>query len=127
MNRHGWLVLGVLSVHAASLLGQQQAPVFRADTSAVTVNVSVTRGNVPVEGLTADDFRLYDNDTLQEVTAVTWEAVPVDVSLVVDTSGSTFPALDDLREGLRRMTQFLRPADRVRVLTMGNAVVNAIP
>jgi VWFA-related protein len=127
MNGRGPLVVGVLAVCAAPLLGQQQAPVFRADTSAVTVNVSVKNGNVPVPGLTADDFRLYDNDVLQDVTAITFDAVPVDVSLVVDTSGSTFPALDDLRDGVRKMTQFLRPIDRVRVLTMGNAVVAAIP
>lgn len=127
MNGRGWLVLGALTLAAAPLPAQPQTPVFRADARAVTVNVSVKRGNLPVQGLTAGDFRLYDNDVLQEVTAITFDAVPVDVSLVVDTSGSTFPALDDLRDGIRRMTQFLRSTDRVRVLTMGNAVVDAIP
>jgi len=111
-----------------SLFGvQSQPPVFRAEAEAVTVSVSVRQGNVPAQGLTTSAFRLFDNDVLQEVTAVSQDSVPTDVSIVVDTSGSAFPDLNTAREAVRGMTAFLRPVDRVRVLTMGNAVVNALP
>ena len=104
-----------------------QAPTFRATTDAVAVNVSVKQGRAPVSGLSATDFRLTDNGVAQDVAAVSLDAVPVDLSIVVDTSASAFPDLDVARTAVRGMAEFLRPSDRFRVLTMGNSVVSAIP
>jgi VWFA-related protein len=117
----------VLGTSAALLGAQGPPPTFRGDTDAVTVNVSVKKGNTPVPGLTAADFRLYDNEILQPVSAVSLDAVPVVVSIVVDTSLSAFEDLESARDGVRGMIAFLRPSDRVRVLTMGNSVISAIP
>jgi hypothetical protein len=97
------------------------------NADSVAVNVAVKRGNNSASDLTADDFRLYDNDVLQRVAAVSQDAVPLDVSIVVDLSGSAFRDLEAAREAVRRMVSFLRPDDRFRVLTMGIAVVNAVP
>ena len=126
MRRCGAIV-GLLGGWVALLGGQGQLPAFRADAESVTVNVSVKRGNNPIPGLTAEDFRLYDNDVPQRVAAVSVESVALDVSFVVDMSFSTFPDRDTARDAVRRMAGFLRPTDRFRVLTMGNAVINAIP
>jgi hypothetical protein len=120
-------LIGMVGMCAATLSGQTQTPSFRSDADAVTVNVSVKKSNVPVGGLTATDFRLFDNDVLQDVATVSVEAVPIDVSFVVDTSGIVSADVDTMREAVRGMTEFLRPSDRFRVLTTGNAVVNAIP
>jgi hypothetical protein len=120
-------VVGLFGAWVVLLGGQSQPPVFRADADTVAVNVSVKRDTLPVLGLTAADFRLYDNDVLQRVAAVSMDAVPVDVSFVVDLSGSAFQDLAAARDAVRRMAAFLRPADRFRVLTMGNAVINAVP
>jgi VWFA-related protein len=125
--RRGTAIVGLFGAWVAVLSGQSQPSVFRADADTVAVNVSVKRNNLPVLGLTAADFRLYDNDVLQRVAAVSMDAVPVDVSFVVDLSPSVFLDLASAREAVRRMATFLKPADRFRVLTMGNSVVNAVP
>jgi hypothetical protein len=121
-------VTGLCCAWSVLLGGQNQAPppVFRTDVDTVAVNVSVKRGNNPVSGLTPDDFHLYDNDVRQRVAAVSQDAVPVDVSFVIDLSRRA-EDLEALRDAVRRMTALLRTTDRFRILTTGNAVVNAVP
>jgi VWFA-related protein len=130
MTRRGCVAIGMLVAWAATPTGQNQPPAFRLETEAVAVNVSVKRGNVPVQGLAAADFRLYDNDVPQDVAAISQDAIPVDVSIVTPTHAYGFQdhrELDLLRGAVSDMAAFLRPSDRYRVLVPGNAVVNAIP
>jgi hypothetical protein len=119
--------VGLLGASAGLFSAQDQAPVFRASADAVAVNVSVRNGNNPVLGLTAQDFRLYDNDVLQHVEAVSMDAVPLDVSVVVDLSSSVRWYRDEPRDAVVRLVASLRPTDRFRVITMENAVVLALP
>ena len=120
-------VAGLCCAWSVLLGGQNQAPpVFRADVDTVAVNVSVKRGTNPVSGLTPGDFRLYDNDVRQRLAAVSQDAVPIDVSFVIDLSRRV-EDLEALREAVRRMTALLRSTDRFRILTTGNAVINAVP
>ena len=75
--------------------------VFRAGTSAVMVDVSVkTRSGRVVTGLTATDFVIQDNGVRQDVSAVSYGKVPIDVTVGLDVSTSvTGPLLD--RSGAR--------------------------
>jgi VWFA-related protein len=68
--------------------GQSQAPVFRSVTDAVAIDVAVSAGNRPVADLKAGDFAVMDNGVPQIVLDLTREAMPIAVSLIVDTSGS---------------------------------------
>ena len=111
----------------AATLAAQPARVFRARTDLVTVSASVKRGNSPVGNLTAADFRLYDNGIPQKIDAVTIESVPLDVTLFMDTSGSTSGALDRMKRNVRSMAAMLRPEDRVRLLTIGISVYEPLP
>src|SRR5262245_1398134 len=82
------LVMGTATLGGApEPASSQQA--YRAQTAVVTVNVSVRQGNRPVAGLRAADFIVTDNGIRQAIDTVSYEAVPIDVSLVVDMSGST--------------------------------------
>jgi hypothetical protein len=121
------VVVVLLGAWVGVVIGQSAPPVFRAAADAVAVNVSVKSGNVPVLGLTAKDFRVYDNNVLQHVEVVSMAAVPLDVSLVVDLSMSAVQSIGTPRETIRQMASFLKPTDRFRVITMGNAVVQAVP
>src|SRR5258708_185849 len=69
--------------------GSARQTTFRSTTAVVSVSVSVKRGNAVVANLTAADFALTDNGVPQRVEAVSMESVPVDVTLFLDTSGST--------------------------------------
>jgi Ca-activated chloride channel family protein len=77
----------------------------------------VQRERRPVTGLTAADFELLDNGVAQEVTDVTYEKLPIDVTLLLDVSASvTGAALDELRRALRQVRTDLTAADRLRLL-----------
>jgi VWFA-related protein len=104
-----------------------QIPVFRSTTDTVTVNVSVKRGNSVVANLGAADFRLTDNGIAQTVEAVSIESVPMDVTLFLDTSGSTAGKLDEMQRDVQAIVQLLRPGDRFRLLTIGDAVYPSVP
>lgn len=111
--------LAAVALHAGAR--QQVLPSFRADVSTVTVNVSVRRGNHPMLGLAAEDFRLSDNGVPQRVVALAIEAVPVDVTVFHDTSPSQGGRLDALKDDVRRIAALLRPGDRFRLITFDGA------
>jgi VWFA-related protein len=104
-----------------------QGRTFRARSSVVTVDVSVQRGNQPVTGLAAQDFELRDNGVVQQIDAVSVEAVPVDVSLVVDVSGSTAGSLERFQRDVLDIGSLLRPIDRLRLIAFGTEVRQVFP
>lgn len=112
---------------ASSLVSARQTRTFRSTTSIVTVSVSVKRGNNVIANLRAEDFTLTDNGVPQKVEAVSIESVPVDTTLFLDTSGSTSGKLDEMHQDVQAILQLLRPGDRFRLLTIGDAVDPAIP
>jgi len=102
---------------------QQPATVFRTGADVVTVDASVQRERRPVTGLMAADFELLDNGIAQEVTGVTYEKLPIDVTLVLDVSASvTGAVLDELRRALRQVRTDLTAADRLRLLAFNMRV-----
>ena len=117
--------LAIALALATPLAGDQTT--FRSTAALVTVNVSVKRGNSVVANLKAADFTLTDNGVPQKVDAVEIESVPIDVTLFLDTSGSTSGKLDEMREDVQTVLQLLRPVDRFRLLTIGDAVEPAVP
>jgi VWFA-related protein len=114
------VVAGAFSVDA-------QVPIFRSTTATVAVNVSVKRGNSVVANLKAADFRLTDNGVVQTVEAISIETVPIDVTLFLDTSGSTAGKLDEMQTDVQAIVRLLRPGDRFRLLTIGDAVNPSVP
>jgi hypothetical protein len=101
--------------------------VFRARTESVAISASVKRGNAPVASLTAADFRLTDNGVAQAIEAVTIESVPLDVTLFMDTSGSTAGALARMKRNVISIAGMLRPDDQFRLLTIGLSVDTNVP
>jgi hypothetical protein len=93
----------------------------------VSVNVSVKAQNVPVPGLSAADFTLKDNSVQQTIDAVVVEAVPIDVTLVLDTSGSAAGAIPRLLDDVQRIVGRLRASDRFRLLTIDTYVHQLLP
>ena len=113
---------------AAEVEARQQSRVFRSATVSVAANVSVKKGNRVVANLTAPDFRLTDNGVEQTIEAVAIETVPIDVTLFIDTSGSTSGRLDEMKHDVQEIvTKLLRPADKFRLLTIGDAVYETVP
>jgi VWFA-related protein len=94
---------------------------FRAGTELVSVDVLVTDNRQPVVGLTAADFELIDNGVAQTVDQLYLEQLPVNVVMVLDTSGSVIGArLADLKAGARSVIEKLRPKDRAAILSFSH-------
>lgn len=107
--------------------GFDQQATFRARAEVVTVDVSVRRGNRPVADLTAADFRLFDNEVAQRIDWARADTVPIDVTLIVDVSGSTAGALDGFREDIVEIASLLRTVDRLQLLSFSNDVELVFP
>ncbi|MFI5178077.1 MAG: VWA domain-containing protein [Vicinamibacterales bacterium] len=123
----GILALTLAGLAVSSAVPSAQQPAFRATTALVSVSASVKRGNTVVANLTAADFVLTDNGVAQTVDAVSIESVPIDVTLFLDTSGSTSGKLDEMRHDVQSILQLLRPTDRFRLLTIGDTVNTPVP
>jgi Ca-activated chloride channel homolog len=93
-----------------SAQGQQQDPSafkFRTGVELINVNATVTdQSGRFVSGLMRDDFRVYDDETLQTVTHFSAERVPVSLGIVLDTSGSMDG--DKIRAAREALDRFLR-------------------
>ena len=108
----------------ASAPQRPQRPTFRAGTDVVTITAFVRQGNLTVPGLTASDFIVTDNGVRQTVTVIPGEAVPFDLTIVLDLSGSVECMLDNLRRQVREVAALLRPDDRLRVVTFSDKIVD---
>ena len=97
---------------------QQNAQSFRFRTGVELINVTATVTDVSgrfVSGLKKEDFRLFEDDQLQEITHFNSERVPVSLGIVLDTSGSMDgEKMIAAREALDRfLFQLLGPEDEV--------------
>jgi len=63
----------------------------------------------------------------QQIEAVTLAEVPVDVTLVVDVSGSTRSQIGEYRRDVIAIAGLLRPIDRLRVITLETAIQEILP
>ena len=112
----------VVALLAAQLASAPQTT-FRSGVEVVELDVPVTRGGVPVAGLTARDFALTDNGAAQEVASVTLETLPLSVTMVLDTSQSVAgERLQHLVQAGTGLTAALHPGDRAALVTFSHAV-----
>lgn len=119
-----WIVAAVLGAAVA----RAQVPVFRAGVDAVIVDVDVRDGGRPVASLVAADFELLDNGVAQTVDARSLKDVPLDVTLLVDASGSVDGRrLDRLKSGVRDTAQWLRADDRWTVIAIEHVLREIVP
>ncbi|HEY0430056.1 MAG TPA: VWA domain-containing protein [Pyrinomonadaceae bacterium] len=87
------------------------------DTEVVNLNVRVVdRNNRPVNTLTANDFKVYEDNVLQPIDSFTKSEVPTNYSLVIDNSGSLRLQLDKVIEASKIIVGTNRPDDETSVI-----------
>ena len=113
---------------ASFLLAQDQRAVFRGATDIVSVSVSVRTVEKAVAGLKASDFELKDNGVVQSIESFSIETLPIDVTLLLDLSGSVAgPRLDRLKHGVVETAGLLHPDDRLRLIGMQSELHQVFP
>jgi VWFA-related protein len=129
MDVRNLVLSGFITALGASVAAQQQAPaepqspVFRCGASLVALNVTVTDGERRyVTGLGADDFLVYEDGIMQQVTFFESTAVPIDLILLIDTSSSMYDKMDLVQQAGVGVVRRLRPADRGAVVSFNDTV-----
>lgn len=99
--------------------------VIRVDSRLVVVPVSVTdAGGQPILGLKAKDFRILEENKLQEIAQVSdAEKVPLEIALLFDVSASTDAMFQFEQETAAKfLREVMRPEDRATIFTIGKGL-----
>jgi Ca-activated chloride channel family protein len=108
----------------------QSAPTFTVDVNLVNVFVTVLdENNAPVAGLKKDDFKVFEDNNLQDIAVFERESqLPLSIVLAIDTSLSTHKDLGlELDSAKRFAHSILRPVDLISVFEFSEVVNEAVP
>jgi VWFA-related protein len=101
-----------------------EGDVVRIDTNLVTVPVSVLdRQGRFISDLRREQFNVFENGVAQKIAYFEPTEKPFTVALLLDTSGSTFFHLWEIKEAAIAFAKQLRPQDRVLVVTFDRLVM----
>ncbi|MCI0663031.1 MAG: VWA domain-containing protein [Acidobacteria bacterium] len=97
---------------------------IRLDTDLVSIDVTVKdkSGKRGAAGLRAEDFVILEDGVRQKITNFSASDVPFNLTLLIDTSGSTTDDLLNIRRAARRFLEELRPDDRIAVVQFNRDV-----
>lgn len=106
----------VSAVFAIAVLVSPLAAQFKSGTMTVPLYVTVTdsQGRI-VPDLEREDFEVYDNGRLQQLTFFENKTVPINVIIMLDTSGSMTLALDRVKAAAEQFIIRMLPEDTGRV------------
>lgn len=91
--------------------------VIKIETELVNLNVRVVdRNNRPVNNLTQNDFKVYEDNVLQPIEFFSKSEVPTNYSLVIDNSGSLRLQLDKVIEAGKILIGTNRPDDETSII-----------
>jgi VWFA-related protein len=102
----------------APINADTEGEVVKVDTSLVTIDATVSGTNVPT--LTKDDFKIYEDGKLQQITALNTSQAPFDIVLLLDLSGSTADKVGLIKKTTKRFVEMKRDIDRVAVVTFNS-------
>ena len=112
-------IAGAAALAAAmslSLLAQQPQPTFKAGTQVVSIFATVTDPQKRlVSGLTQEDFSVFDNEKPQALVYFDNSIRPINVVVMLDTSGSMTLTIDLLKQAAEQFLLRLLPEDNARV------------
>jgi len=96
----------------------------RLETHLVNLSVSVTdRDGKAISGLGKDDFSVYEDGVLQQITQFSPEQSPFNLILLLDTSNSVNSKKDLIKEAALHFIEAVNRQDKVAVVTFTNDVV----
>lgn len=117
-------VAALLAVAAGVPLLRGQTATFKSSVEAVRIDVLVTDRGRPLLSLRPGDFDVRDNGVLQQVEYASFEQIPLNVVLALDTSESVAgERLDHLLAASGELLDGLRDEDQAALITFGHAVV----
>jgi Ca-activated chloride channel family protein len=117
------IVPGVARAQAPLPQSDVPSTVFRTGVDLVALNVVVTDGQQKhVIGLSADNFAVYEDGVQQSVSFFAAKDVPLDLSLLLDTSASMTDKMQTMQEAAIGFAGTLRAGDRVSIVDVKDSV-----
>jgi VWFA-related protein len=111
MKARRFVVAVGLIVLASYAVTFAQRPAYRSGTDLVNLNVTVTGADKRhVAGLALEHFEILEDGVPQSLQYFAAGETPLDIVLVLDTSGSMRDSLALVRAAARRFVAALRPA-----------------
>lgn len=92
------------------------AQVFRVGTDVVSLNVTVTEGEVLIPGLDQSLFSVYEDGVQQNISFFSRTAQPIALSLLIDTSTSMDQKLAVAQEAAIGFARRLQPTDAAQII-----------
>jgi len=95
----------------------EEDEVIKIDTELVNINVRVVdRSNRPINSLTQNDFKIYEENVLQPIEFFSKSEVPTNYSLVIDNSNSLRPQIEKVIEASKILIAANRPDDETSII-----------
>jgi Ca-activated chloride channel family protein len=109
-------IAGAAALAAMSISLVAQQPTFKAATQVVSLFVTVSDAQKRlVPGLTKEDFEVFDNEKPQPLVYFDNSIRPINVVVMLDTSGSMTLTIDLLKQAAEQFLIRLLPEDKARV------------
>lgn len=111
-------LLPILFLLIFSAVIHSQEPAVDDETISVDtllLNVPVIVGNRDgsyIGGLKKENFYIVENGVKRPVDFFADDSAPLNVAILIDTSGSTYPVLNDIKDAARDFIKVLRPEDK---------------
>jgi Ca-activated chloride channel family protein len=94
-----------------------EAPI-KVNTFLLNIPVTVTdKTGHNVTGLKKEDFSVYQDGEKQEIAFFVSDEAPMNVAILLDTSFSTRPVLDDIQKAAKDFLKVFRPEDKGVIVT----------
>lgn len=101
---------------------KEEDEIIKVDTELVNLNVRVIdRNNRPINNLPQNDFKVYEDNVLQQIDFFSRSEVPTNYALVIDNSGSLRAQIDQVIEASKILVNTNRPADETMLIRFVNS------
>ena len=122
-NKLIYLVLSIFLLVSGTAAQQTETDVIKIETTLVSVPVIVSdRDGRYVPNLQATDFTIWQDDKPQKIEFFAAEEEPLNIAILLDTSRSTEPVIDEIRDAATDFIRLLKPQDRAMIVSFDSEV-----
>jgi Ca-activated chloride channel homolog len=117
----------LIAVQGRPAVQDSNSPLFSVSVDLVKVPVSVfdSQGNL-VSNLRREDFRIWEDQALQQIRSFGIDRNPVSVVLLLDTSMSSKTEMKHIKQAAEEFAEALSPDDRISIIGFDDEVYRAL-
>ena len=118
-----WALAGAIGLLGTGLQAARAQPTFSAGSRTVAIYATVlgSDGRLTPD-LRRNDFEVYDNGKLQELTLFANDVQPITVVMLLDRSGSMLANFQLVEQAAEQFVSVMGPADKARIGSFSNRI-----